>query len=221
MMDRRTRAALITGVLAAAGLGLWAMLPPSERGEVSPNPQASNASGDSVRSSNNVAVTTHGAEIRESSEGEETVLAEEQPPVSEETADGGNVVAGDESVAGSLRQIPVTIRGLKAVDALVHVAVFESATGFPNVVAGAATTTVAAAAEQVDFSLELKRDAAIAIAVFQDLDGNKVLTKNGLGIPLEPYGFSNNVRGAFGPPRFDKAKLTVTGALESLEIRVR
>lgn len=220
-MDRRMRAALITGMLVVAGIGIREMLSHSEPGESSSSTQVSNTPVESVPSVKSVGDVPVEAEIRESSEGKETARAVEKQPQSDEAEDVVNVVAGDASEAGSLRQIPVTIRGLKPGDALVHVAVFESATGFPNVVAGAATTTVASTAEQVDFSLELKRDAAIAIAVFQDLDGNKVLTKNGLGIPLEPYGFSNNARGTFGPPRFDKAKLTVTTALESLEIQVR
>jgi uncharacterized protein (DUF2141 family) len=221
MMDRRIKAAMMTGVLVVTGLGLWTTFRPHDCGEVFPYPQFRSASEDVVRSPTTVAVAPISQEIPESSAGKETILAVDELPVPVETADPGNIAADEGAVAGRLRQVPVTIQGLKSVDALVHVAVFESATGFPNVVAGAATTTVAAAAQQVDFSLELKRDAVIAIAVFQDLDGNKVLTKNALGIPVEPYGFSNNVRGTFGPPRFDKAKLMVADALESLEIRVR
>jgi uncharacterized protein (DUF2141 family) len=80
---------------------------------------------------------------------------------------------------------------------------------------------VSAGGEETELVLQLKTGAVVAIAVYQDLDSNDVLTKNGLGIPTEPYGFSNNARGTFGPPRFDKAQLTVTDALKSLEIRVR
>ena len=38
------------------------------------------------------------------------------------------------------------------------------------------------------------------LAVFHDVNGNGKLDKNYLGIPTEPYGFSNNARGMFGPP---------------------
>ena len=48
-----------------------------------------------------------------------------------------------------------------------------------------------------------------AIIVFHDENGNSKLDKNALGVPTEPYGFSNNVRGFLGPPSFKKAVIQV------------
>jgi uncharacterized protein (DUF2141 family) len=47
-----------------------------------------------------------------------------------------------------------------------------------------------------------------AISVFQDLNSNAELDTKGLGFPAEPFGFSNDARGRFGPPSFEKAKFT-------------
>ena len=44
-----------------------------------------------------------------------------------------------------------------------------------------------------------------AIAGFQDLDGNGVLTGNFLGIPREPVGFSGDAKIRFGPPKWNDA----------------
>ena len=44
-----------------------------------------------------------------------------------------------------------------------------------------------------------------AIAGFQDLDGNGVLTGNFLGIPKEPIGFSGGAKVRFGPPKWNDA----------------
>ena len=44
-----------------------------------------------------------------------------------------------------------------------------------------------------------------AIAGFQDLDGNGVLSGNFLGIPKEPVGFSRNAKVKFGPPKWNDA----------------
>lgn len=38
------------------------------------------------------------------------------------------------------------------------------------------------------------------VRVYHDLNGNEELDVNYIGIPKEPYGFSNNVRPMFGPP---------------------
>ena len=46
-----------------------------------------------------------------------------------------------------------------------------------------------------------------SVAIYQDLNNDKELNTNLVGIPKEPYGFSNNVMGAFGPPSFEAAKV--------------
>jgi len=53
-----------------------------------------------------------------------------------------------------------------------------------------------------------------AISVFQDLNRNAELDTKGLGFPAEPFGFSNDARGRFGPPSFEKAKFTLEGNTE-------
>ena len=48
-----------------------------------------------------------------------------------------------------------------------------------------------------------------AFSFFHDLNNNKKLDTNFLGIPKEPYGFSNNKKGSFGPPKFSEASLEI------------
>ncbi|WP_245990753.1 DUF2141 domain-containing protein [Hymenobacter rubripertinctus] len=50
-----------------------------------------------------------------------------------------------------------------------------------------------------------------AVAITQDLNNNDKVDKNLLGIPTEPFAFSNNVRPRFAPPAFDDCKFTVDG----------
>lgn len=42
-----------------------------------------------------------------------------------------------------------------------------------------------------------------AVMVFQDMNGNKKLDKNFLGIPTEPFAFSNNYKPMFRAPRWE------------------
>ena len=49
------------------------------------------------------------------------------------------------------------------------------------------------------------------IRVYHDLNGNGELDVNYLGIPKEPYGFSNNVRPVFGPPDPEDMLFKVSG----------
>ncbi|KQV92283.1 MULTISPECIES: DUF2141 domain-containing protein [unclassified Roseateles] len=65
------------------------------------------------------------------------------------------------------------------------------------------------------FSVVLKDlpEGPLALSLFQDANANGRLDMNAMGIPVEPYGFSNNAAGTFGPPKFEQAVVTpVTGA---------
>lgn len=51
-------------------------------------------------------------------------------------------------------------------------------------------------------------DGPLAISLFQDANANGRLDMNPMGIPVEPFGFSNNAVGNFGPPKFEQALVT-------------
>ena len=50
------------------------------------------------------------------------------------------------------------------------------------------------------FSVRDVEQEEVAIRLFQDLDGDGELDKNALGMPTEPFGFSNDPVIRFGPP---------------------
>jgi len=60
-----------------------------------------------------------------------------------------------------------------------------------------------------------------AIGVYHDENGNKEFDKGALGIPVEPYGVSNNPKMRFGPPKFKKAKFDVDETGAELVIRLK
>lgn len=51
-------------------------------------------------------------------------------------------------------------------------------------------------------------EGPLALTLFHDVNANNKLDTNVIGIPTEPYGFSNNAMGSFGPPKFEQAVLT-------------
>ena len=60
-----------------------------------------------------------------------------------------------------------------------------------------------------------------AITLFVDFNGNKKIDKNFLGIPKEPYGFSNNVIGNMSAPTFDQAKFEILGPTsQNIKLRI-
>jgi uncharacterized protein (DUF2141 family) len=59
------------------------------------------------------------------------------------------------------------------------------------------------------------------IAVLHDENKNGKMDKNILGIPQEPYGFSNNVRVTLGPPTWEKSKFVVKGSTTEVSIEAK
>lgn len=51
-----------------------------------------------------------------------------------------------------------------------------------------------------------------AVAVLHDLNGNRAPDTNFVGMPIEDWGVSNNIRHNFRPPSFDEAKFEIAAA---------
>ncbi len=60
-----------------------------------------------------------------------------------------------------------------------------------------------------------------AVKVFHDVDENGTLDTNWMGIPKEPYGFSNDAMGTFGPPSFQQASFKVGTGRTTIRIRMK
>ncbi|RJG51382.1 DUF2141 domain-containing protein [Motilimonas pumila] len=62
-------------------------------------------------------------------------------------------------------------------------------------------------------------DNKLAFTVFADLNRNNQLDRSFLGIPQEPYAFSNNATGTMGPAEFKDAKFD-PNAMASMTINL-
>lgn len=100
-----------------------------------------------------------------------------------------------------------------------RLAVFTSGDGFPQI--GAASQKVSADLSTNPVSLDCPVAERLAVAVFLDANDDGMLNKNSLGIPVEPYGFSNDARRTFGPPRFADAAVAWPRDDEPLTIYLR
>jgi uncharacterized protein (DUF2141 family) len=72
-----------------------------------------------------------------------------------------------------------------------------------------AGTMVVAKKEGVSVTFKDLAEGEYAISMFVDENSNGKMDTNAIGIPSEPYGFSNDASGNFGPPSFEQAKVAV------------
>jgi uncharacterized protein (DUF2141 family) len=62
------------------------------------------------------------------------------------------------------------------------------------------------------------RNSTYAAAAFHDENSDKKVNSNFIGIPKEGIGVSNNVKGRFGPLKFDDAKFTFSQPTQTITI---
>ncbi len=119
--------------------------------------------------------------------------------------------------------LEVQIPNLRSSEGSVRVALHPrgATVKFPNEAGAIAGAFRQAAVGSTRFVFTDLPPGDYAVAAFHDRNGDGKLTKNILGIPTEPYGFSNNVYGFMGPAGFEKAAVTVSADSDRLSITVR
>jgi len=82
-----------------------------------------------------------------------------------------------------------------------------------NAASGQRFALDAAVGGKVTVVLKNLPQGPLALSLYQDANGNGKLDTNAMGMPTEPYGFSNNAFGQYGPPKFEQAVLTPTAGV--------
>ncbi|HPB25856.1 MAG TPA: DUF2141 domain-containing protein [Bacteroidales bacterium] len=129
-------------------------------------------------------------------------------------------VAGDlmvvfDSLHGKLN---IFVKNINKVMGTLNVAVFNSYASFLNngpVFRGA---IIPVTSKNMMIPFDSVPKGIYSIAVFHDEDANGYLNKNQLNIPLEGYGFSNNVLTNMGPPNYSQIKFPYSGKNKNITI---
>lgn len=114
------------------------------------------------------------------------------------------------------QKLTVLVEGGKASTGQVIASLFSSADNFLKAPVVKQVMPIDDAGE-VRFVFNELKAGRYAISVVYDENGDGKLDTGFLGIPSELVGFSNNVKGIFGPPSFHKASFTFT---ESVTISI-
>ncbi|MBK8555904.1 MAG: DUF2141 domain-containing protein [Lewinellaceae bacterium] len=118
-------------------------------------------------------------------------------------------------------QAPVYITGVVPARGQVLVAVYNSKATFLDHEKALYTTVVRAQSKgSLEVSLPDLAEGWHAVSCFQDLNESGELEANFLGIPTEPYGFSNGARPKFRAPTWEEARIWVKPGSKSITIRL-
>ena len=105
-------------------------------------------------------------------------------------------------------KLEVTVKNIKDAKGTIRVGLFTRENDFlKNAAEG---KVVKASGKEVTVVFENLKPGDYALSVIHDENENGELDSNMIGIPKEGFAFGNNAMGTFGPPSFDKAKITLT-----------
>jgi uncharacterized protein (DUF2141 family) len=79
-----------------------------------------------------------------------------------------------------------------------------------------AALETAASGSSVTLRLEAPAAGRYGLAAYQDINGDGQLNRNAVGIPSEPYAFSNDAPIQFGPPAFAAAALELSAPTQAV-----
>ena len=122
--------------------------------------------------------------------------------------------------SGGPGTIILKVTGLRSEKGQVKIAVFNSSETWLGD-HPAYNATIDVDGQSVTWRLNDIPYADYGIAVFHDENKNGKMDKNFVGMPLEPYGFSNNLRVTFGPPKWEKGKFPVRNPITEISIEVK
>tara|TARA_B100001287_G_scaffold275668_1_gene283984 strand:- start:7465 stop:7872 length:408 start_codon:yes stop_codon:yes gene_type:complete len=110
------------------------------------------------------------------------------------------------SIFDNTDDLTVIISGCKSQDGQLFIALYDNQDVFPIFGKQLIGEIVPLSKKsQNEFTFKRLAHRTYAIAVFHDLNSNGKLDKNAFGLPIEPFGFSNNARGTFSAPSFSQA----------------
>jgi uncharacterized protein (DUF2141 family) len=125
------------------------------------------------------------------------------------------------SAHASAAELVVRITGVSEPLGQVGCSLFAGPAGFPMDNTGARQLWQAADAKGVICRFSDVPEGSYAVSVGHDLNGNKRVDTNFIGLPTEQWGVSNNARPSLRAPRFDEAVFKVAGDAKDVVIEIK
>lgn len=122
------------------------------------------------------------------------------------------------TVAQEKCTLTVEVTSIKKYEGKIAISIYDETKKFLSEDVVQATRKDLLNSEKVIFKFNELPKGKYAVAVYHDKNSNLELDTNLVGIPTEPYGFSNNPSTMFGPPSFEKASFLVDSPAKHIEI---
>ncbi len=134
----------------------------------------------------------------------------------------GSMAQATNALAIGNGNFTVAVDGLKNQKGQVCLSVFSSSRGFPfSSDRAVATQCIKLTGNRPVVTFSNLKAGSYAVALIHDINNDKALNSNALGIPTEGFGFSRNPRILTGPPKFGDSAVLVAGADTEIEVKLQ
>ena len=117
--------------------------------------------------------------------------------------------------------LTVEVTNIKKVKGTMNLALYDSAKSFgasSDVDSSLKTERTDVNDKKMVFTFKDLPKGKYAVNVFQDMNGNQKVDTNFVGMPKEPFGFSQNFKPRFGPPDFEDVVFDYNGGEKIIKI---
>lgn len=111
-------------------------------------------------------------------------------------------------------KITVKVKGIKDVKGKMSIALFSDEDEYKSKDIYTLAESVPINSKDFSFTFSEVQNGVYAVKVYHDVDSDEVLDTNWIGMPKEPFGFSNDAKGKMGPPSFEAASFKAEGDTE-------
>ncbi len=108
-------------------------------------------------------------------------------------------------------ELSITVAGMESADGQLMVAVLDSEDAYKGDGPAVFSALLAPRKGAVTIRTDALAPGFYGVRVMQDENGNGDLDTNLMGAPREPWGFSNNAVGNFGPPSWKAVRFELNG----------
>ncbi|MEN0005700.1 MAG: DUF2141 domain-containing protein [Bacteroidota bacterium] len=116
--------------------------------------------------------------------------------------------------------LQLSVTNVKATEGKIMIAVFDKEANFLTSNRFKSVAVPADKKGTIEVEIAGLPFGEYGISIFHDENDNNELDSNFMGIPKEPYGFSNNASGTFGPPSYKKAAFSFAKDQQTHSIKV-
>ena len=120
---------------------------------------------------------------------------------------------------GYCQKLTVVVNNIRNDKGYIRVALYNSGKSF--MINPFRTAEVRAKEGHVMVVFQEIPEGEYAATVLHDLNGNKAMDENLLGIPKEGFGFSNDAMGPFGPPGYRECIFPVKGNAVTTGVKLK